>query len=1011
MNMKRTLIDCRTQFPWNSSLFWSAGTQVLVVWMMLVAPGCWWNSSVAGTDEELAPEVRTVSDGTAVVDFIRDVQPLLNRSCIECHGPKKREGGLRLDIRSEAFRGGDSGPAVTPGDSSVSELIRRVVSDDESLRMPLNRTALTPAEVAVLRNWIASGANWPDVAAGAAAPVHWSFLPPHKPVPPTPRESDWVRNPIDQFVLARLEAEGLHHSPEADRYTLLRRVSLDLTGLPPSVADIDTFLADQKPGAYERLVNRLLDSPHYGERWARRWLDLARYADTNGYEKDRPRSVWPWRDWVISALNHDMPFDQFTIEQMAGDMLPGATVSQKIATGFHRNTMQNEEGGIDPEEDRFKRTVDRVGTTGTTWLGLTIACAQCHSHKYDPISQQDFYRIYALLNNANEQELPVPDDALAARQAEIDSRIAALEAELEYQFPVPTTMEWQPVTVIQAGSAGAAVLTPQADGSILASGPSPDKDVYTIVAETDLENIAGLRLEVLPDGTLPHEGPGRAVNGNFVVSEVQLTAAPRAGAGAASTCRLNTAEADFSQADYGVAKAIDGDSTSAAGWAIYSPSGPWNVSRAASFALETPAVSPGGSRLTVTIHQQQGGSHTLGRFRLSVGIQSDSQDRPIEERRRELMTRQFQAWQRMAAATVRRWTVLRPASMKSNAASFSLLDDGSILVSGDATKRDAYELEFPAARQSITALRLEALPHPSLPGGGPGREFIDNPGDFYLSSLDLTAARGDESRPVPFVRATHSFARAGTSAQNAIDHDEQTAWLITGGTGRTQIGVFELGDPLPASDGTVLKIAITHVFYYPASLGRFRISVTSDPTPQQVSTFPEAIEAILVTPESQRTSAEQQQLRTYYLSQAPELASVHTQIAALRSQRPAFPTTLVMQERLPEHPRVTPVYHRGSFWIREVRYSPVCLVRCLIPPRDPSRKTGWILRGGGWTERIRSPRASRSTACGPHFLAVVWCVRPRISEARENLPATRNCWTGWPRSSWIAAGVRKPCTG
>ena len=273
---------------------------------------------------------------------------------------------------------------------------------------PATKNPVSAAERTVLRQWIAAGAEYKP---------HWAFQPPVQAKLPAVKQTDWPRGPIDRFVLARLEAAGMAPSAPADKHTLVRRVSLDLIGLPPTPEEADAFLNDPSADAYEKLVDRLLASPHYGERWARRWLDLARYADTNGYEKDRGRSIWPYRDWVIKALNADLPFDQFTIEQLAGDLLPDATLDQRIATGFHRNTMLNEEGGVDPLEFRFYATIDRTNTTATTWLGLTLGCAQCHTHKYDPIPHAEYYRMLALLNNADEPELEVPQPEKACRSA------------------------------------------------------------------------------------------------------------------------------------------------------------------------------------------------------------------------------------------------------------------------------------------------------------------------------------------------------------------------------------------------------------------------------------------------------------------------------------------------------------------------------------------------------------------------------------------------------------------
>jgi hypothetical protein len=507
--------------------------------------------------------------GGAEVDFARQVQPLLADRCLACHGPDEasREAGLRLDTLAGATADLGGYRAIAPGDPEASELIRRIASDDPGEVMPPPEAGppLRTEEIELLRGWI---------AAGAAFQQHWAFVPPRRPALPSVETTRWPRNAIDSFVLSRIESAGLTPSPPADPYTLVRRVYLDLTGLPPSPEQADAFAADPDPEAYEKLVDRLLQSPRYGERWARLWLDLARYSDTNGYEKDRPRSIWPYRDWVIAALNQDMPFDQFTLEQLAGDMLPGATASQRIATGFHRNTMLNEEGGIDPLEFRFYAMVDRVATTGTVWLGLTVGCAQCHTHKFDPISHTDYYRFLALLNNADEPDLQVRDRAVMRRRRAIEARITVLEDRLAEQFPpgpgAPAThwarrdhlqarfAEWLRAQRSQATRwtvlrpAGLETNLPKLellpDGSIFSSGDITKRDVYRLSFRLDdqdvepdrardteqsasggtiLTRVTALRLEVLPDPRLPGGGPGRAYyegrKGDFFLSEVRAT--------------------------------------------------------------------------------------------------------------------------------------------------------------------------------------------------------------------------------------------------------------------------------------------------------------------------------------------------------------------------------------------------------------------------------------------------------------------------------------------------------
>lgn len=377
-----------------------------------------------------------VVESTPSPDYLRNVKPILAQNCYRCHGADQQKGGLRLDTARTLIRGGKRGPAVVAGKSAASLMIQAVNGSHTELpRMPYKRDALAAEQIATIAAWIDAGAiapadEKPEQAKGLGK-THWSFLAPKRPPEPPVKQKSWVRNAIDRFVLARLEKDNIRPSPEADRATLIRRLSLDLTGLPPTVGDVEGFVRDTRSDAYERLVERLLASPHYGERWARHWLDVARYADSNGYSIDAPRSIWKYRDWVMQALNDDLPFDQFTIYQLAGDMIPHATDEQKIATGFHRNTQINEEGGIDKEQFRIESIIDRVNTTATAFLGITFGCTQCHDHKFDPFTQKDYYQFLAFFNNADEPTMEVaPPSALAQRDA-LRSKIKVIEADIE----------------------------------------------------------------------------------------------------------------------------------------------------------------------------------------------------------------------------------------------------------------------------------------------------------------------------------------------------------------------------------------------------------------------------------------------------------------------------------------------------------------------------------------------------------------------------------------------------
>ncbi|MGI9432717.1 MAG: DUF1549 and DUF1553 domain-containing protein, partial [Myxococcota bacterium] len=480
-----------------------------------------------------------------------------------------------------------------------------------------------------------------------------------RPELPSTRHSHRARSAIDRFIWARLDAEGLAPSPPADRYALIRRVSLDLTGLPPSIEDADAFVNDRDPNAYAKVVDRLLASPRYGERWALWWLDLARYADSNGYESDRTRSIWPWRDWVITALNDDMPFDRFTIEQIAGDMLPEPTVAQRIATGFHRNTWINEEGGHDWEQFRYESVVDRVHTTCTVFLGLTAACAQCHDHKYDPISQREYFQLFAFLNNADEPDLWVPDPEIRKRQEETDAEVARRVSERAAHFPplgpelVNLTADesrrqhldaklrawlgapperpirWRLLDPVSAVSNGNATMTELDDRSVLVTGDRPEVDTYEIVYETDAQRVTGFRLEALPDPRLPNYGPGRGSyngDGAFVITEfrVDLDRAPKRaqtpGKAAGSEAdnppqRLEFARAyaNYHKDKHAIDNSIDGNKLTS--WFIGGGAGKRHV---AVFETARPYEIAAGTRLQVTILQNFVHQQALGRFRLFV---------------------------------------------------------------------------------------------------------------------------------------------------------------------------------------------------------------------------------------------------------------------------------------------------------------------------------------------------------------------------------------------------------
>jgi hypothetical protein len=610
----------------------------------------------------------------AAVDYFKDVQPILEVRCYECHGPKKQKSDFRLDQRAAALRESPDGvKRIQPGSSADSELIRRVTSDDPEERMPPEGAPLTAGQVGTLRTWIDRGAEWPDDPAGTAAkpPGHWAFRPPVRPTEPSVQAAGWVRNPIDRFILARLEAERLSPSPEADKVTLLRRASLDLIGLPPSIEEVDAFLADTAPDAWTRVVDRLLASPHYGERWGRHWLDAARYADSDGYEKDKSRSVWFYRDWVVGAFNRDLPYDRFVIEQIAGDQLPGASQEQRVATGFLRNSMINEEGGIDPEQFRMEAMFDRMDAIGKSILGLTIQCAQCHSHKYDPITQEEYYRLFAFLNNDQEARPVVytPEElskvaSLLRQSQEIEGslrhatadwreRMARWEGTVKDDSP-----RWVVVTPSQISDADTRFI-PQPDGSLLAQGYAPTNLIFEFEATVELPEINALRLELLTDPNLPAGGPGRSLKGTCTLSELEVETADVKSPQQKRRVKFVKATADYANEDRDlepeyddrrarkritgrVEFAIDGRRDTA--WGIDAGPGRRNTDRKAVFVADKNVAFPGGTLLTIRVVSQHGGwnnndhqQSNLGRFRLSVTAAKDPVADPLPRTVREIL--------------------------------------------------------------------------------------------------------------------------------------------------------------------------------------------------------------------------------------------------------------------------------------------------------------------------------------------------------------------------------------
>ncbi|HUS08464.1 MAG TPA: PSD1 and planctomycete cytochrome C domain-containing protein [Bryobacteraceae bacterium] len=610
------------------------------------------------------------------IDFAKDIEPVFKKSCYSCHGAKSQMGGLRLDVKKPALAGGESGRVIVPGKSAESLLYQRLLGNNEQERMPMGGKALDAKTLAAVRTWIDEGADWPETGEVQVTEVkkHWAFIPPVRPAIPAIKNPPWAVNPIDRFTAARLDKEELSPSPEADRVTLLRRLSLDLIGLPPGIEEVDAFLADKSPQAYEKQVDRLLNSPHYGERWGRHWLDAARYADSDGYEKDKSRQVWFYRDWVINAFNRDLPYNQFVIEQLAGDLLPHATQDQMVATGFLRNSMINEEGGIDPEQFRMEAMFDRMEAIGKGVLGVTIQCAQCHNHKFDPLKQEEYYRMFAFLNSSHEANIPVYTPKEQMKRAEIFRRTREIEDDLRHRNSdwAQQMAKWE--ATVKADQPQWIVLTPsvddistggqkyiaQKDGSMLAAGYAPTKHRVKMTVKTETQNITAVQLELLNDPNLPLGGPGRSIRGTGALTDFDLEAAPADQANAkpvkvkiaSATADLNLPEAPLDaifndkttkrRVTGPIEFAIDGKDETA--WGIEAGPGQRNQPRKAVFTVAEPISNPGGTVLTIYLSQKHGGwnsddnqNNNLGRIRLSLTTTQGAKADPLPRAVRDIL--------------------------------------------------------------------------------------------------------------------------------------------------------------------------------------------------------------------------------------------------------------------------------------------------------------------------------------------------------------------------------------
>jgi hypothetical protein len=873
------------------------------------------------------------SKSKTTVDFNRDIRPIFSENCYACHGPdqNKRKAGLRLDQKEGAFKELDSGNfAIVPGDLNSSKLIYRVTTSDEDDRMPPLKTGkkLTALQIDLLRRWVAEGAEWKG---------HWAYLKPERPPVPPVNAARWLRNEIDAFILARLEKEGLSPSREADKGTLIRRVTLDLTGLPPTIEEVNSFLADKSPDAYEKVVDRLLASPAFGERMAEFWLDLARYADTNGYHIDNHRDMWKWREWVINAFNRSLPFDEFTIEQLAGDLLPDPTIEQKIASGFNRNTMVNFEGGADPDEYATKYVVDRVDTTAVVWLGTTLGCAECHDHKYDPFTQKEFYQFYAFFNNVPEKGLdgsksnPVPslkvpsaeqkeklaelkkiiastDKELKQRLEERNDELDAAQVQWESNLTQTVLSDWTVARPLDFTSANGATLKELDDHSILAGGKNPDTDTYTVNIDTPLDAITGIRLEALTHESLTGKGHARSENGNFVLTGFEADAE-----------RAATNQPDVASepgAEFGTWYAL----------------GPFvaqdNKSSFGRRFIEEPKVDLKKTYVDGTLRWTE---------------KPEWKDGEIQKLKGDLA----------ATYLYRTITVKSPRLMMLSLGSDDGIQvwlNGRKILSQDVTRAVA-------ADQEKVVLQLARGENKLL-------MKINNAGGDY--AFYFKPEKEPPSKySVSFASAVADFNQDNFEVQTVVTKKPKAGWAIAGYKEENRIdrqAIFIAQQPFGFAGGTKLKVRLKFDSEYKQhAIGRFRLALSTSPGLVELGEVPTNIQAVLFQPTDKRGEKQKAQVRKFYRGKfVPQILELDKQLAARRDELQkldeAIPQTMVMEEM--EKPRDTFLLVRGNFQNKGDKVTPD-VPKSLPPlPADAPKNR---LALGRWLVSPEHPLTSRVT--------------------------------------------------
>lgn len=792
------------------------------------------------------------------VDFNRQIKPILASTCFTCHGPDaaQRKGGtdgLRLDTAEGALADLGGYAAIVPGDLHKSTLVDRITSSDPDEVMPPAATGkrLKSAEVELIKRWISEGANYKP---------HWAYVKPARPeVPKVEPTGTWPRNPIDQFLLARLQREGLKPSAEADRAALIRRLSLDLTGLPPTIEEVDRFLSDIDPQAYEKLVDRLLAKPAYGEHWARLWLDLARYADSAGYADDGPRTIWLFRDYVIRSFNANKPFDEFTIEQLAGDLLPNPTEDQLIATAFHRNTTTNSEGGTDDEEFRNAAIVDRVNTTLAVWMGTTISCAQCHDHKYDPFTQQDYFRMFAFLNNTEDADrndeapvLKVFNEQQKAERAKLTAEIDKLDRVYKTPTPdftaglarwsekFPVQMDWQtarPSEVKLSSNVGVKI----ADDGTVNVAPGAKNNTYFVELPAPTAPVRAMRLDALASESLPGGGPGYG-EGNFIITAASATVDPPDNI----TPRGRYVRLELT----GSKKPL---------------------------SLAEVQVFAGSQNVAIRGTAQQSSTDAAAEAKLAIDGNTDGRAANNSASRTN--------------ETERPWWELDLGSEQpiDRIVIWNRTDQGAI------EKLNHFRVRLLNDRRSATWQKVvHEVPKPSI----------------ELSTKT--------SFPLIFETALADYSAPGMDAPFALENPQEAykGWSIAGETGQSHALTLVAPVPVEMLPGSKMVFRIDHntVFAHNC-LASFRISTTSDERATEYGKAPLDILAILKKPVASRIPDQQNRLADYYRRISPEVATTRAAINDLVRKLDAIhPVTVpVMQERSPNRRRVTKIQLRGSF--------------------------------------------------------------------------------------------------